>query len=78
MLTLEKKLRITPETCREPNLTSHFSSVDLGRIAAEVYDGYAADERSRDGWRKVNAAGWGDYEAADYDDLVDHPLARQR
>ena len=57
MLTLEKKLRITPETCREPNLTSHFSSVDLGRIAAEVYDGYAADERSRDGWRKVNAAG---------------------
>ncbi|MEY2892479.1 MAG: hypothetical protein RJA98_2387 [Pseudomonadota bacterium] len=24
--------------------------------------------------RKVNAAGWGDYEAADYDELVDHPV----
>jgi chaperonin GroES len=57
MLTLEKKLRITPETCREPNLTSHFSDVDLGRIAAVVYEGYVSDERSRDNWRKVNAAG---------------------
>lgn len=57
MLTLEKTLRITPELCKEPNLTSYFGEVDLGRIAAAVYEGYLADERSRDGWRKVNAAG---------------------
>jgi chaperonin GroES len=57
MLTLEKKLRITPETCKEPNLTSRFSDVDLGRIAAVVYEGYVADENSRADWRKVNAAG---------------------
>ena len=36
MLTLEKTLRITPETCKEPNLTSRFSDVDLGRIAATL------------------------------------------
>lgn len=57
MLTLEKKLRITPETCKEPNLASHFGEVDLGRIASHVYEGYLQDERSREGWRKVNAAG---------------------
>lgn len=57
MLTPEKKLNITDKTCKEPNLTSSFSEVDLGRIAASVYDGYLADERSRDKWRQVNAAG---------------------
>lgn len=57
MLTLEKKLRITDKICKEPNLTAHFSEVDLGRIAATVYDGYFADERSRDKWRAINAAG---------------------
>jgi chaperonin GroES len=57
MLTLEKKLKIDDKICKEPNLTSRFSEVDLGRIAEEIHSGYLADERSRDGWRKVNAAG---------------------
>lgn len=57
MLTLEKHLTIADETCKAPDLTSHFSDVDLTRIGEHVYAGYIADERSRTEWRKMNAAG---------------------
>lgn len=57
MLHLESNLKITPETCRQPNLTGEFSDVDLRRIGAYVYDGYLEDEDSRAKWHEMNKAG---------------------
>lgn len=57
MLNLENPLVITPQTCREPNLTQEFSDVDLRRIGEAVHAGYTADSRSRAVWLRRNAAG---------------------
>lgn len=57
MLTLERPLRITPATCKAPNLTTEFTPVDLGRIGALVVEQYRTDLASRTKWEDRNAAG---------------------
>jgi len=57
MLTLETPLKLTPETCKAPNLTDQFGEVDLRRIGQLVYDGYVTDKQSRSAWERRTAAG---------------------
>lgn len=56
-MNLSTKLPLTPETCREANLTSKFTSDDLGVIGRTVVEGYEKDLASRSGWESRTQAG---------------------
>lgn len=57
MISLEKPLKLSPETCKSQNLCSEFSDVDLRRIGQEVIAGFETDQASRAHWIKRTAAG---------------------
>ncbi|MDX2059932.1 MAG: hypothetical protein SFV24_19135 [Gemmatimonadales bacterium] len=57
MLKLDKKLILTPDVIRSPNLTDRFERDDLQRLGQHIYRGYETDEYSRSVWlRRMNAA----------------------
>ena len=55
-LKLNSHYTITEKTCREADLTSHFSDDDLSAIGRHVYAGYVADKSSRAEWELRMAA----------------------
>jgi chaperonin GroES len=57
MLRLDKRLTVTAQTPKEPNLAEMFSPEDRQAIANHCWDGYETDEQSREEWRKRNQKG---------------------
>jgi chaperonin GroES len=57
MLNLETHLRLDASIPKASNLTSRFTEDDLAAIGSWVWDGYSADEGSREPWlRRTEAA----------------------
>ena len=57
MLTLDKRLRLSADTCYSPNLASLFDAEDLQRIGDFCWNGYDRDENSRRDWlRRTRSA----------------------
>lgn len=57
MLNLSSKLTIDKSVWGATNLTSRFTEEDLGAIGNYVWEAYASDLRSREGWERRCAAG---------------------
>lgn len=56
MLNLDYHLRLDSDVPKSPNLAPLFGAEDLERIGALVWEGYEADERSREAWVRRNQA----------------------
>lgn len=57
MLNLSTKLKLDKSVWTATNLTDRFSEADLGSIGNHVWESYASDLASRQGWEKRCAAG---------------------
>ena len=56
MLELNSHVKLSEEVCGELDLTHHFDDADLQTIGEQVWQGYEADEQSREAWLRRSQA----------------------